>query len=160
MERVLHIYREGGPGDHPGDDARRRNPGHQRPQARPGRPHPKAVDHYRGPRDVDDVDHQGIEHGHLAVPHGPEQRGPGVVDSDERVRRRRQQKVNQGGIHHLPGDVAKEQPQDVPPEQQRQPHQRQRRQQRHIQQLLGRRPGVPRLLPPQILGHHHRPAGG
>ena len=100
------------------DDDRRGDAGGQGANTRAGGPHVKAVDKDGVDHNIDDVDNQGTEHGDLAVAHGPEQGGPGVVDAHKGVGRGGKQEVDQGAVHHVGLHTAEDQGEDVLPEHQ------------------------------------------
>ena len=142
------------------DNDGRRDAGDQGADTGAGGPHAEAEDQHRIDCDVDYIHNQGAEHGHLAVAHGPEQGGPRVVNAHEGIGRGGEQEIDQGVLHHVGLHAAEDQRQNVLPEDQRGPHQQQGQGAHGVQKLLGGSLGVVGVLPPQILGNHHRPAGG
>ena len=70
----------------------------------------EAVDQNGVDHDVDDVDDQGVGHGHLAVAHSPEEGGAGIVDGDKGVGGRCQQEIDQGRVHDILRNIAKKYP--------------------------------------------------
>lgn len=149
-----------GPLEQEEDDYRRRNAGDQRADARAQRAHAVPVDQNGVDRDIDDVYDQGVEHGHPAVAHGAEKGRAGVVDGHEGVGQGGGDEVGQGAVHHVGLNLAEDQREHMLPEDQRQHHQRRGHHRHGVEQLLGGGPGMVRLTAAQVLGYHHRAAGG
>ena len=159
MEHTFNVDGVGRVTDHGHEDDGGHHPGGQSTDACPRSPHVEAVNEDRIDCNIDHVYQKGVEHGHLAVAHGAEQRGSHVVDGHEGIGQGGEQEIDQGVFHHVRLDVAEEEGQNRLPEEQGQGHQRERDGGDDVQKLLSGGAGPVQIPAAQILGHHHRAAG-
>ena len=124
------------------------------------RAHAEAVDKNGVDHHVHQIHDEGVEHGDLAVAHGAEEGGAGVIEGDEGVGQRGGEEVDQGAVHHVRLDVAEEEGEDVLAEDQGQRHQEDGHGEDGVEKLTGGGAGIFRVSSAQVLGDHHRAAGG
>ena len=118
------------------------------------------VDEHGVETDVDDIHEEGGEHGDLAVAHGTEQGGPGVVDGEEGIRDGGEKKVGHGGGHHVVIQRSEDQPQNGFTKKKADGHHSSGESRNGIKKLLGGSAGIGLIPGPQVLRGHHRAAGG
>ena len=131
--------------------SRSQHPGYQGRDRHAGGAHMETIHQQGVSTDIHKVHEQGGQHGDPGISHGAEDSGAGVIDRQERIGKRHDEKVNPRAFHDVQSHVSKNQVKDPVISGQRHKGHDQGHGSRRQQKLLGGKPRLLIALRPEIL---------
>ena len=157
---ALQAQRQVRIGQPPENDHRRHSPGHQRGNGHPPHIHAEAEDQKGVARHVDPVHQEGYPQRHIRPLHGPEHGRAAVVEGDAGDGGGYNGVVRIGGRHDIRLHLGEEGHQNGALEEVEQERDHEGSGAQQENQVFPRAPGLPPLLPPDVLSRHRRASGG